>query len=90
MWKIGFKVGEEEVGEMTVNVDECSPKEHYLYLYNEFKIEEDDQIDEEGNVVEIEPQVMAKVMGVFPPTTWVYALQDGILVYPEGEIPEGE
>ena len=94
-WVIGFKAsnleGEQaDVQEMLVNVDECSPKEHYLYLYDEFEVADEEIIQEEGNIAEIQPAKYAKVMGVFPPTAWLFAIKEEILVFPEGDQETGE
>lgn len=94
-WLIGFKgsnlEGEQaDIREMLVDVDECSPKEHYLYLYNEFEVDDEEIVQTEGNVAELKPAKYAKVMGVFPPTTWIFAIQEDVLVLAESDPDTGE
>lgn len=77
-WVIGYKVTENEIEHMVVDVDECSPNEHYLYLYNEFEVNEEPD-EEGGNVAELKPQKYAKVMGAFPPGSWLFAVHEDLI-----------
>lgn len=83
-WLIGYKDSEETIGEMLVSVDQCSPREHYLYLYNEIEGE----VDVEGDIAAVGPEKLARILGSFAPGGWLYALNTDILeavVVPEDE-----
>jgi len=74
-WTIGYKESEKSsIKKMIVWVDEVSPKEHYLYLYN-VEMKEQEVADDE-NVIELEEVAIAKVVGFFNPTAWVYAVNE--------------
>ncbi len=70
-WLIGYKIEDKTLGEMIVEVDQCAPREHYLYLYNE---EEQEPVEVEDDVAVIESESLAKVLGVLPPGSWSYAI----------------
>jgi hypothetical protein len=89
-WIIGLKSDTMDYIPLEVDVDECSPKEHYLYLYDQYEAtEEEADLDKDGNIVELEPKLLAKIMGFFPPTTWVFAIKDEVIVVPDepSELP---
>jgi hypothetical protein len=75
-WLIGYKVEEKTLGEMSVKVDQCSPKEHYLFLYNE---EEQEPIEVEDDVATVEPEALARVLGVISPGSWAYAINTDVI-----------
>ena len=86
-WTIGYKDGDNgTLVEIEVDVDEVSPKDHYLYLYNietaEDEVTDAEQPDENESedVVEIEQKELAKVKGFFNPASWVYAISGDVLV----------
>jgi hypothetical protein len=81
MWTIGYKAGEQGVGEINVDVEECSPQEHYLYLYNvEERLESKDAEGEEdsSNVQDIKANKQAHVRGYFNPAAWLYAIHGSV------------
>lgn len=81
-WLIGYKE-DNTVFEMEVEVDEVSPKDHYLYLYNIEKrggVENEELENEEGDVVDVKPEEIARVRGFFNPTAWLYAIHNDVII----------
>lgn len=84
-WLVGYKVEEKTLGEMVVKVDQCSPREHYLYLYNE---EEQDPVEVEDDVATVEPEALARILGIIAPGSWSYAIKMDVvdtIIEPEEE-----
>ena len=86
-WVIGYKVAEKELGEMVVDVDQCSPREHYLYLYNE---EQTEPAESDSDVASIEPEALARILGCMAPGSWSFAIktdiiEEFVLIEPEEE-----
>ncbi len=75
-WLIGYKIENKTLGEMIVEVDQCASREHYLYLYNE---EEQEPVEVEDDVAAIEPESLAKVLGIISPGSWSYAIKAGVI-----------
>ena len=75
LWTIGYR-GEENgpIQQMSVRVDEVSPKEHYLYLYDVETREQEVKDDED--VVELKEVEIAKVVGFFSPAVWIFAVNE--------------
>ncbi len=81
-WLVGYKIEEKTLGDMIVDVDQCSPRDHYLYLYNE----EEQEVVVEKDIANV-PEALARILGVITPGAWSYAIKleviDSITEIPE-------
>lgn len=81
MWKIGYKDAKNSVSIMRVDIHECSPKDHYLYLYDVERIEvEREEIESDISEVEPDTKELAHVRGYFNPTAWLFAVSEDVII----------